>query len=366
MSDFMHIKQRLEKNYRGETVLITGHTGFKGGWLAYWLRLLGAHVIGYSTAPPTEPSFFKATELKQHITSLRADINDYSMLSCVVSEYKPDYIFHLAAQPIVRESYRNPRDTFMTNVMGTVNVLDCARLLDKPPICVCVTSDKCYANKEWDYAYRENDAMGGYDPYSASKGAAELVINAYRQSFFTNVNNIASVRAGNVIGGGDWAVDRIVPDCVRSIVADKEIIIRNAMAVRPWQFVLEPIFGYMLLGAKMNEENGDFSGAWNFGPSYNNCIQVGELVNRLLIKWGSGYWSRSTERAKEHEATLLKLDIAKAVTKLGWQPLYSIDTTIEKIIEWYKAYYYEAPTATIDVTVNQIKEYMNDIDKQYA
>jgi CDP-glucose 4,6-dehydratase len=360
----MDIRKDLMAAYRGKTVFITGHTGFKGGWLTLWLESLGANVVGYSEPAPSDPSFYKSVLKGININQLRANINDYPTLNMMIREYQPHYIFHLAAQPIVRLSYLYPRETFITNVMGTINILDCARNLYDLPICICVTSDKCYANKEWDYAYRENDPMGGHDPYSASKGAAELVIDSYRKSFFKDTNNIASVRSGNVIGGGDWGTDRIIPDCVRSIVNNEEIIIRNPTAVRPWQFVLEPLFGYMLLGMKMNENINKYDEAWNFGPNYNNCITVGNLVEKLVNTWDSDTKVTQVSNEMVHEASLLKLDIAKSVTRLGWQPIYNINQTINKLVEWYKTYY-ESPQLIQSFSLDQISDYMNDIDKQY-
>jgi len=341
----MNIKEQLSREYNGRTVLITGHTGFKGGWLTLWLESLGARVIGYSLDPPSSPSFFEVANLSSRIVDMRGDVLDGDKLNRVVNKYRPEFIFHFAAQPLVRASYVNPHGTFNVNVMGTVNVLESIRLSKNPTICVCITSDKCYENKEWDYAYRENDPMGGYDPYSASKGAAELVISSYRNSFFGESGSepfcvLSSARAGNVIGGGDWADDRIVPDCVRSIVDGETIKIRNPCAIRPWQFVLDPLFGYLFLAMKMKEMPEKYSDAWNFGPYYSNNIDVQTMVTKIIDEWEGGSWeSISQNEHTLHEAGYLKLDIAKSITKLGWKPVYQIDETIRKTIQWYKNYY---------------------------
>lgn len=341
----MNIKEQLSQEYNGKTVLITGHTGFKGGWLTLWLESVGAKVIGYSLNPPTIPSLFNVTNLSSRIVDIRGDVLDGDKLNQVVNKYRPEFIFHLAAQPLVRASYVNPHGTFNVNVMGTVNVLESIRLSKHPTICVCITSDKCYENKEWDYAYRENDPMGGHDPYSASKGAAELIIAAYRNSFFGESGSepfcvLSSARAGNVIGGGDWADDRIVPDCVRSLVKGETIKIRNPCAIRPWQFVLDPLFGYLLLAMKMKEMPEKYSDAWNFGPYYSNNIDVQTIVRKIIHEWKDGTWeSISPNENNLHEAGYLKLDIAKSITKLGWKPVYQIDETIRKTIQWYKNYY---------------------------
>ncbi len=365
----MNSKDTLSKEFKDRPVLITGHTGFKGGWLALWLESLGAEVIGYSLDPPTDPSFFDATGLSDRIVDIRGDIRNQAPIIEVFKEHNPEYIFHLAAQPIVRYSYENPRETFDVNVMGTINILESIRLLPNPTVCVCVTSDKCYENREWAYAYRENDPMGGYDPYSASKGAAEIAIASYRRSFLNNKSRpgceIASARAGNVIGGGDWADDRIVPDCIKSIVKGKAVKIRNAHAVRPWQFVLEPLFGYLLLGMEMKDNPSHFSDAWNFGPYYSNTVDVRTLTSMILQEWGAGTFEVESENGSTglHEANYLKLDIAKAMTLLGWRPIYGISDVVKKTVEWYKEYYSEKG-AMYPFSLLQIEEYMRDFDKE--
>jgi len=363
----MNYKETLEQSFKGRTVVITGHTGFKGGWLALWLESLGAKVIGYSQVPPTDPSFFSETGLCNHITDIRGDILDYPTLSQVINTYRPDFVFHLAAQPLVRASYQDPQETFNVNIMGTVNVLESIRASQYPTVCVCITSDKCYENKEWDYAYRENDSMGGYDPYSASKGAAEIVIASYRKSFFESNRSVpicalSSARAGNVIGGGDWAEDRIVPDCVRSLVNGKIIKIRNPFAVRPWQFVLDPLFGYLWLALKMKENPEEYSGAWNFGPYYSNNVDVRTLTEKIVREWGTGTWEQTRPTNKLHEAGFLKLDIAKSVTKLGWRPVYNIDKAIRKTVEWYRIDYARVEDM-YKFSLGQIESYLNDADK---
>jgi CDP-glucose 4,6-dehydratase len=338
----MNVKDELVKTYKDKVVLVTGHTGFKGGWLALWLRSLGAKVVGYSLDPPTDPSFFKEIRLSSKITDCRGDILDSNLLAKVIDKQKPEFVFHLAAQPIVRRSYKDPKNTFYTNVLGTVNLLEIIRTGYTPTTCVCVTSDKCYENMGWDYGYRENDAMGGHDPYSASKGAAELVIASYRKSFMdpNNLCALASARAGNVLGGGDWAPDRILPDCIKSLVKKVPINIRNPVAIRPWQFILDPLFGYLLLGCKLKQNPKEFSEAWNFGPYYTNHIDVKTLTEKVVEEWGSGRWVSTLPGDAPHEATYLKLDIAKSITRLGWKPAYGIDETISKTVDWYKHYYW--------------------------
>jgi CDP-glucose 4,6-dehydratase len=364
--ELMSLSDKLAETYRGRTVLITGHTGFKGGWLALWLESLGAHVIGYSLDPPTDPSFFQETELSRRITDIRGDILDQTKLDRVINEYHPDFVFHLAAQPLVRASYQNPRETFNVNIMGTVNILESIRVSQHPMVCVCITSDKCYENREWDYAYRENDPLGGHDPYSASKGAAEIVIASYRKSFFEPdgskpVCALSSARAGNIIGGGDWAEDRIVPDCMRALVNDETIKIRNPTAIRPWQFVLDPLFGYLLLALNMKEHPEEYSSAWNFGPHYSNNINVGTLKDKIIQEWGIGEWENTPQTDNLHEACFLKLDIAKSMTRLGWKPVYSIDEAVHKTIEWYKTDFARAENM-YQFSLGQIETYMHDAD----
>ena len=364
----MNFKDKLSAAFRGKTVLITGHTGFKGGWLALWLHSLGAKIVGYSLDPPTDPSFFQETGLKDLITDIRADILQKKKLEVVLEKFHPDFIFHLAAQPLVRDSYKNPWATFNVNVMGTVNILEAVRQSRYPTTCVCITSDKCYENREWVYAYRENDALGGYDPYSASKGAAEIAIASYRKSFFNPelkapISAVSSARAGNIIGGGDWAANRIVPDCIRSLAKDESIRIRNPDAIRPWQFVLDPLSGYLLLALRMKEDPIRYADAWNFGPNYSNNITVQKIAEMVIREWGTGSWEiASPDGNLVHEAGYLKLDIAKAMTRLEWRPVYGIDTAIQKTVEWYK-HYNSGNKDMMTVSLDQIREFISQAEK---
>ena len=342
----MQLKSLFRKTFRTSTVLITGHTGFKGGWLSLWLESLGADIVGYSLDPPGTPSFFEVARLSDHITDIRGDIRDYDKLSETIGKYRPDFIFHLAAQPIVRESYHQPLETFSVNVMGTAVLLESIRKIPEDTVCVCITSDKCYENREWSHAYRETDPLGGYDPYSASKAAAEIVIASYRSSFFngsesgSQVRPVASARAGNIIGGGDWAQDRIVPDCIRSLAEGKDILLRNPAAVRPWQFVLEPLAGYLLLACKMREDPSSYSDAWNFGPWHTSTVDVRSLAGMIARAWGGGKCRIAPGmKMQPHEANCLKLDIAKSVAGLGWRPVYSIDEAVSQTVDWYRHYY---------------------------
>ncbi len=360
----MNLKKTLSENFKGRTVLITGHTGFKGGWLALWLESMGANVVGYSLDPPTSPSFFEVTGLSGRITDIRGDILNHDRVRDTIAEYCPDFIFHLAAQPIVRASYEKPLETFGVNIMGTATLLESIRTLEHKTVCVCITSDKCYENREWPYAYRENDPLGGYDPYSASKGAAEIVIASYRNSFFNAESGkspgpVASARAGNIIGGGDWAKDRIVPDCVRALSEKKEITIRNPGAIRPWQFVLEPLSGYLQLACRMKENPRLFAGAWNFGPHCTSTINVRELAGRIIHAWGSGTLREEQNCDAPHEADCLKLDIAKSVSRIGWRPVYTVDDAVEQTVAWYKRYYEGDPDMHA-FSRNQIGTYLKN------
>ena len=352
--------------YVDRKVLITGHTGFKGSWLSLWLTELGANVIGYSLKPPTEPNLFESVNLKDKITHIIGDVRDEKHLTAIFEKYQPEFVFHLAAQPLVKTSYKEPKLTYETNVMGTVNVLEAVRKTSSVRDCIIVTSDKCYENREWVYGYRETDPMGGYDPYSSSKGCAELVTSAYRRSFFNpkdygKTHNVAlsSVRAGNVIGGGDWGEDRIIPDCVRALSQKKAIVIRNPHATRPWQYILEPLTGYLLLGALMYEEEAKYSGPWNFGPNDESILTVEELVKLVIKHWGSGNYTIDTS-SHPHEAGLLKLDASKAHALLGWKPIYDVYEALEKTINWYKNFYNDVSKEELyEYTVNEIWEYTN-------
>ena len=356
----------FRNTYKNKKVLITGHTGFKGSWLSLWLTELGANVIGYSLEPPTEPNLFESVNLKDKITHIIGDVRDEKHLTAIFEKYLPEFVFHLAAQPLVRISYKEPKLTYETNVMGTVNVLEAVRKTKSVRVCVIITSDKCYENKEWVYGYRETDPMGGYDPYSSSKGCAELVTSAYRKSFFNpedygKNHNVAlsSVRAGNVIGGGDWGEDRLIPDCVRALSQNKAIVIRNPQATRPWQYILEPLAGYLLLGALMHEGGTKYSSAWNFGPNGESIITVEELVKLVIKHWGSGNYTMDTS-THPHEAGLLKLDASKARALLGWKPIYDVYEAVEKTINWYKNFYNGMRKEELyEFTIGEIMEYSN-------
>ena len=349
--------ETLKKAYSGRPVLVTGASGFKGSWLSVWLTTLGARVVGYALRVPTEPAMFQALHLDKHINSIEADVRDEAALAQVFKTYKPEIVFHLAAQPLVRYSYCEPKETFETNVMGTVNVLEAARHTETVKSIVVITTDKCYENREWVYGYRETDPLGGYDPYSASKGCAELVVNAFRSSFLAGSGiGLASARAGNVIGGGDWAADRLLPDFVRAVVEKRPIRIRNPLATRPWQHVLEPLSGYLLLGALLLDEPEKYGGAWNFGPRDTDVLTVDEILKLAIAQWGAG--SIETEALKQpHEANLLKLDISKAEAYLSWRPQLSCREAIRWTVEWYKRYYEELLGDMFSFTVEQIEEY---------
>ena len=325
--------------YDGRRVLVTGHTGFKGSWLSEWLLALGAEVSGYALEPPTDPSLFIELDLAGRIAHhCIGDVRDLDALKRFVAEVRPEIVFHLAAQPLVRLSYEQPVETFATNVMGTVNVLEAVRGCDSVRVVVNVTSDKCYENRETGQAYCEADAMGGWDPYSSSKGCAEIVTHAYRRSFFGDASpvRVASARAGNVIGGGDWADDRIVPDCIRALSAGRPIVVRNPDAVRPWQHVLEPLSGYLFLASRLWTDGARFDGPWNFGPEDQGVVRVSGVVDAIVDAWGSGSWASPAAPASQpHEAHLLALDIAKAREELGWRPLWDVGSAVQRTIGWY-------------------------------
>lgn len=316
-------------------VLVTGHTGFKGGWLSLWLHALGAKVTGFSLPAPTEPSFFEQTRLGELITHIEGDVRDLAAVQAAVRACKPEVVFHLAAQPLVRLSYDQPVETYATNVMGTVHVLDACREAPDLRAVVCVTSDKCYENREWIWPYRESDPMGGHDPYSSSKGASEIAISAYRRSFFQSGPPIASVRAGNVIGGGDWATDRLVPDIVRALLADEPPQIRNPNSVRPWQHVLDALSGYMLVAEQLLEGRDEMACGWNFGPSDDDTQPVGWIVEKMLSMWGGGTSWQRPDAAQPHEAVLLKLDCSKARSELGWRPRLRLEDALGRVVEWH-------------------------------
>ncbi|RMF26836.1 MAG: CDP-glucose 4,6-dehydratase [Chloroflexi bacterium] len=334
----------LSTFWRGKRVLVTGHTGFKGSWLVLWLQRLGARIIGYALSPPTYPSLFEMARVDEGIVHITGDVLDLAHLQAVLEEHQPEIIFHLAAQSLVRYSYQHPVETYATNVMGTVHLLEAVRRAEGVRVVICVTSDKCYENREWVWGYRENDPMGGYDPYSSSKGCAELVISAYRRSFFPPDDYsrhrvaVASVRAGNVIGGGDWAMDRLIPDVMRAFLEDRPVILRHPDARRPWQHVLEPLRGYLLLAERLWEEGPAFAGASNFGPDDEDVQPVSWVVERLATLWGEGARWRVDSGPHPHEARWLKLDCSKAKMLLGWFPQLSLDRALEWTVEWYRGY----------------------------
>ncbi|MGD8786439.1 MAG: CDP-glucose 4,6-dehydratase [Phycisphaerales bacterium] len=348
--------------YKGRKVLVTGNTGFKGSWLVLWLLNLGAKVVGYSSNIPTRPNHHEILNLD--FETAWGDTRNLEKLQKTFETFQPEIIFHLAAQPLVLKSYRDPVETFETNVIGTVNVLEACRYIDSVRAIVNITSDKCYENKEWVWGYRENDPVAGRDPYSASKGCAELVIASYRMSFFpigeykqNHHTLVSSVRAGNVIGGGDWAEDRLVPDIMRAASKNRKTIIRNLHAIRPWQHVLEPLSGYLLLGQRLLEDKKEFSGSWNFGPNYNQHIQVLEVVQEMQKHWDRIDFQPTEDEKNLHEATWLKLDCSKAHTKLGWKPVLNSSTTFATTALWYREFYESGRV----LSQEQLDKYTKDI-----
>lgn len=352
-------EQRLSSYYKGKKVFITGHTGFKGAWLMATLHWLGARVKGYALAPAYEPNLFDALSPLPATETVLADIRDRKRLEKELAAFQPDYIFHLAAQPLVRRSYEVPAETFEVNVGGTANLLESVIHLPHPCTIIVITTDKVYENKEKDILYREEDMLGGYDPYSASKACTELVVNAFRNSFFhpatyaRHQKTMASVRAGNVIGGGDWNRDRIIPDMVRALEQSRVIPIRNPYAVRPWQHVLEPLGGYLLLGGMLREQPGQYAKAYNFGPLPEDHLSVRQLVETAIGAWGSGDWKDVSDPSQPHEAGLLKLDITRARKELRWEPKLDAGRAIEWTMAWYK----HPVSARKDFSFQQIKAY---------
>ncbi len=355
----MEVNSLLEK-YRNKKVLITGHTGFKGSWLSIWLHKLGAQVVGVALEPKTQLDNFVLADISSFVKDIRLDIRDKKSVIDLFKKEQPEIVFHLAAQSLVLESYQNPLETFETNILGSANILEAIRLTNSVKTAVFITTDKVYENKEWIWPYREDEQLGGYDPYSSSKGAAELIIASYRKSFFNpekyseHRKSIASVRAGNVIGGGDWAENRIIPDCIKALESDIAIEVRSPKSVRPWQHVLEPLGGYLLLGAKMMNEPTKYAEAWNFGPEAENIINVGVLVQLIVDKYGKGEWIDKSNPNALHEAKLLALDINKAKYKLHWNPVLNIEETIEFTTVWYKNYHSEN---VLELCQRQIDEY---------
>jgi CDP-glucose 4,6-dehydratase len=343
-------------------VLITGHTGFKGSWLSLWLQSVGAHVVGYGLGPPTQPALFELARVADGMTCISGDVRESDQLRRAIERHRPEIVIHLAAQPLVRESYRSPVETFATNVMGTVHLLDAVRHSGDVRVVVCVTSDKCYENREWLWGYREYEAMGGYDPYSSSKGCAELVAKAYRASFLSTGAephrrvSLATARAGNVIGGGDWARDRLVPDAIRSLVRGERIIIRNPQAVRPWQHVLDPLNGYLILAEHLYANGQAYAESWNFGPPEWNSHSVEWVVEYLQSQWGADATWQLDERSQPHEDIQLRLDPSKARIRLNWQVQLELRTALDWVVEWTRAFLAKADMR--DVSEAQIRRFM--------
>ncbi len=336
----------MEVNFwKSRKVFVTGHTGFKGSWLSLWLASMGAEVCGYALSPSTRPNIFQAIGIEHDIKSVLADIRDATALEAAMRDFGPEVVIHMAAQPLVRYSYQNPVETYGVNVMGTVHLLDAVRRTPRVRAVVCVTSDKCYENREWVWPYREDEAMGGHDPYSNSKGCAELVISAYRSSFLPAEQYtkhqvaIGSGRAGNVIGGGDWAPDRLVPDIVRAFHAGESVSVRNLLAIRPWQHVLEPLSGYLTLAEHLYTQGAAFASGWNFGPSDSDVQTVRYLVSEMSKLWGDGASWQVVEQEKMHEAHLLRLDSSKARFGLGWKPRWTLVEALKQTVQWYREFY---------------------------
>ena len=359
--------------YKNKTVLVTGHTGFKGSWLVFWLINMGAKVIGYSLEAPTKPSHYelliKNEILKngEDFVSIIGDIRDLNKLQEIFEKYKPDIVFHLAAQPLVRFSYEDPIETYETNVLGTLNVFEACRKNDVKAI-VNITSDKCYENREWVWGYRENDPLGGYDPYSSSKGCAELLTTSYRNSYFNLYDYdikhhtlLASCRAGNVIGGGDWGKDRLIPDIMKAVSKNEKVRIRNPKATRPWQHVLEPLSGYLMIGQKLLEGKKEFAEAWNFGPSDEGAITVEEVVKHIKRYWKKIDYELNTDENHPHEANLLKLDCSKAHIKLKWKDVWDSQKTFEVTTKWYKSFYEK----NIILTLKDLEDYIKDAKSKH-
>lgn len=342
--------------YKGKKVLVTGHTGFKGSWMSVMLVNAGADVIGYSSCSKKETRLFDLCGIKDQITHVKGDVRDLEHLKAVFAEYKPEIVIHLAAQPIVRDSYKNPVGTYSTNVMGTVNVLECVRLNPCVKSFLNVTTDKVYENKEWEWGYRENEPLDGYDPYSNSKSCSELVTHSYKKSFFEDEHTaISTARAGNVIGGGDFAHDRIIPDCVRAAVKGENIVVRNPYSTRPYQHVLEPVYAYLMIAA-MQYQDGKYAGYYNVGPDDQDCFQTGALVDLFVKCWGDGIKWVSKYDGGPHEANFLKLDCSKIKTTFGWKPHWNLDTAIEKVVEWSKVW----------ISGGDVRECMNEQIEEFA
>ena len=353
----------VDQNFwQGKRVFLTGHTGFKGSWLSLWLFSLGAEVKGYALNPPTVPSLFNEAKVSSIIDSQIGDIRDQDTLHESMTEFNPDILIHMAAQPLVRYSYDEPIETYEVNVIGTAKVLEVARSCPNVKSIVNITTDKCYENDGRSEGYKEEDAMGGYDPYSSSKGCAELVTSSYRRSFLQEQGvGLASVRAGNVIGGGDWADDRLIPDILRSFEKNEPVVIRNPKATRPWQHVLEPLSGYLVLAQKMYRDQNKYAEGWNFGPNEQDVKSVDWILNQMIGKWPNSSWELDSS-SNPHEANFLQLDISKAESKLGWKPIWELSHTLEKIIDWHQAWINKEDMQT--VCLSEIKAYMADMNNE--
>lgn len=363
----------LSSFYAGKRVFLTGHTGFKGAWLCLWLHALGAKITGYALKPPTAPNLFELCNIPELITSVIGDVRDFESLLSAMRETSPEIVFHLAAQPIVRASYSDPVETYTVNVMGTVNLLEAVRHVPGVKAVVNVTTDKCYENQEWLWGYREHEPLGGHDPYSSSKACSELITAAYRRSFFSHppmhpitgspcqstLAQLATARAGNVIGGGDWAKDRLIPDCIRSMLKNEKLMIRNPSAIRPWQHVLEPLAGYLLLAMRLHEEGSPYAAAWNFGPCDQDCRPVRWIVERISGFFNDFVWECESA-SHAHEANILKLDSSKACSRLGWQPRWRLETALYKTVEWYQAMLDGMDMRP--VTLDQIRGYTQQLE----
>jgi len=347
--------------WAGKRVFLTGHTGFKGSWLSLWLQSMGAHVTGFALAPPTTPSLFEVARVADGMQSIIGDVRDLTSLQKAMNDAKPEIVIHMAAQALVRYSYDNPVETYATNVMGTVHLFEAVRTTPSVKAVVNITTDKCYENREWIWGYRENEPMGGFDPYSNSKGCAELVTSAYRSSFFNPQSYakhgvaLASVRAGNVIGGGDWALDRLIPDIISAFSERRPVSIRSPHAIRPWQHVLEPLRGYLMLAEKLYDEGVDYAEGWNFGPNEVDAKSVGWIVDTLAGQWGAGATWSLDGAEHPHEATYLKLDISKVRSKLGWSPVLNLTEGLQMIVDWYREY--KNKSEMRDVVLSQIAAY---------
>ena len=343
--------------WKNRKVFITGHTGFKGSWLCMWLHKLEANVKGYSLEPPTNPSLFNEARISELVTSEIGDIRNFDNLTKSIYNFQPEILIHMAAQPLVRYSYAAPIETYEVNVLGTAHVLEAAKACGSIKSVVCVTTDKCYENKEWVWAYRENEPMGGHDPYSSSKGCAELVTASYRKSFFENRKiGLASARSGNVIGGGDWALDRLIPDILRAFENNQPALIRNVNAVRPWQHVLEPLGGYLKLAQALYENPVKYAEGWNFGPNEDDSKTVSWILDKMVKLWKDSTWELDKSESNPHEANYLKLDISKAKSKLFWKPNWSLNETLSHIVNWHHAWL--SGENMQEISINEISNYM--------